>query len=142
EGRPLFDAALVRCVRAAAATTIAVVIGALPLAMLDGGGAMVVRHAAFAGVLGVAAALLIPAVTIGAAALVVQGGAERALRAATTLGGAPPRPSASGGPRAGGGAQTGGGAQGSPSAVLGELPGFAATFVIAAMLFIASWLVG
>src|SRR5689334_15788038 len=107
EGRPLFDAALVRCVRAAVATTIAVVIGALPLAMLDGGRAMVVRHAAFAGVLGVAAALLIPAVTIGAAALVVQGGAERALRVATTLGGAPPRPGAT---RAqpGGGAQAGG----------------------------------
>src|SRR4051812_19739358 len=31
EGRPLFDAALARCLSAAAATTIAVVIGAAPL---------------------------------------------------------------------------------------------------------------
>lgn len=142
EGRPLFDAALVRCVRAAAATTIAVAIGALPLGLLADGGALVERHAVFAAALGVAAALLIPAVTIGAAALVVHGAGERALRAATTLAGAPPRTAADAtGARAAG--EVGPAPpSGSPSAILGALPGFAATLVIAAVLIVAPWLVG
>ena len=37
EGRPLFDAALARCLRAAEATTLAVVIGIAPLALGTGG---------------------------------------------------------------------------------------------------------
>lgn len=141
EGRPLFDAALVRCVRAGLATTLAVLIGIVPLALV--GSAMpagaqapaaidlAVRHAVFAAVLGIAAGLLLPAVTVGAAALVVHGGGERALRAATALAGAPgraPRPTAA--PPA------------SPAAILGALPGFAATVVIVAALLVAPWLVG
>jgi hypothetical protein len=131
EGRPLFDAALMRCVRAAVATTIAAVIGTAPIA-LDGGWDLVARHAAMAIALGAAAALLLPGVTIGAAALVVQGGGARALRAATALGGAPvrtPAPEPSGPPS-------------SPSAILGALPGFAATAVIGCVLLVAPWLAG
>jgi hypothetical protein len=130
EGLPLFDAALVRCVRAAGATTIAVLIGALPLALDDV--ALAVRHAACAGALGLAAGLLLPAVTVGAAALVVQGGGERALRAATSLGGAPAR----------GEAKAADAPPASPAAILGALPGFAATLVIVAVLLIAPWLIG
>jgi hypothetical protein len=37
EGRPLFDAALARCLRAAEATTLAVVIGIAPLALVSSG---------------------------------------------------------------------------------------------------------
>src|SRR5262245_56922418 len=82
EGKPLFDAALVRCLRAAEGTTIAVAIGGIPLALATGDGTLAARHAVFALTLGFAAALLIPAVTIGAAAMVVHGSGERALRAA------------------------------------------------------------
>ena len=154
EGRPLFDAALVRCVRAAVATTIAVAIGLVPLAFGADGGALLARHAAFAVALGAAAALLLPAVTIGAAAMVVHGTGERALRAAASLAGAPPRtPGRSAASGAGGdagvaslsvpaGAQPAGSAPAaSPSAILGALPGFAATIVIAAVLVVAPWLV-
>jgi len=135
EGRPLFDAALTRCLRAAEATTVAVVIGLAPLALL-GGTDVVVRHVVFAGALGIAAGLLLPAVTVGAAALVVQGTGERALRAATALAGAPGRtpgrtPGAAAAPP-----------PASPAAILGALPGFAATVILVAMLVVAPWLVG
>src|SRR6185503_6407398 len=149
EGAPLFDAALVRCVRAAAATMIAVAIGLVPLALTADGGALAARHAAFAGALGLAAALLIPAVTVGAAAMVVHGTGERALRTAVSLAGAAPR--AAGRSSAGGegndagvaeAAASSGSPPASPAAILGALPGFAATVVIAAALVVAPWLVG
>ncbi|HEU4730578.1 MAG TPA: hypothetical protein VFT22_21925 [Kofleriaceae bacterium] len=131
EGRPLFDAALVRCVGAAASTTIAVVIGAAPLALGPGGLALYAHHVAFAAALGLADALLLPAVTVGAASLVVQGRGEQALRAATALGGAPGRaPAAATAPPA------------SPGAILGALPGFAATAVLVAGLAVTPWLTG
>jgi hypothetical protein len=134
EGRPLFDAALVRCLRAAEATTVAAVIGIAPIAIGDGGWTLGLRHAAVAAALGAAAGLLLPGVTIGAAALVVQGGGDRVLRAATALGGAPSRAPA---PAAAAGAPPA-----SPSAILGALPGLAATFVLAAVLLVAPWLYG
>jgi hypothetical protein len=139
EGRPLFDAALGRCVRAAEATTIAVLIGVLPLLLESDGTTLVMRHAAYAVTLGLAAALLLPGVTVGAAALVVQGGGAKALRAATALAGAPGRPDAQR-------TQTTHVAPvappSSPAAILGALPGFAASAVIVAMLFGAPWLLG
>ena len=101
-GGALLDVALVRCVRAAAATTLAVVIGAVPL------GDAFVHHAIYAGVLGVSAAGLLPAVAIGAAAVVATD--QRAL------------------------------AQG--GAVLGALPGFAATAVIVVVLIASPFLLG
>ena len=139
EGRPLFDAALVRCVRAAAETTVAALIGLVPLAVAearDGAGpALVALHAGFAGALGVAAALLLPAVTVGAAALVVEGGGDRVLRTATALGGAPGR-TAPGAPRPATAPPS------SPAAILGALPGFAATLVFVAILLVAPSLTG
>lgn len=153
EGGPLFDAALVRCVRAAAATTLAAVIGAVPLAIaeLSHPEAIVgvirgelpmlsaidlfVRHVAFAGVLGFAAGLLLPAVATWGATLVATGqhatGAH-ALKIATSLGGAAMRV----GPRAA--APT----PGSSSAILGALPGFASSTVIVLVVITASWLHG
>jgi hypothetical protein len=134
EGRPLLDAALARCLRAAEATTLVAVIGLAPLAIGAGGAELAVRHAVFAGALGIAAGLLLPAVTLGAAALVVQGGGERALHAVTALGGAPTRaPSTTADAAA---------PPASPSALLGALPGFAATVVIVAVLLVAPWLTG
>jgi hypothetical protein len=78
----------------------------------------------------VAAALLLPAVTLGAAALVVDGGGTRALQAATALGGAPGRRSREAAPPS------------NPAPILGALPGVAATLVFAAVLYIAPWLTG
>ena len=58
EGGPLFDAALVRCVRAAAATTVATLLAAAPLAAISI--ELAVRHAAIALALVLAAALFSP----------------------------------------------------------------------------------
>jgi len=138
EGLPLFDAALVRCVRAAAATTLVAVIGLVPFAFDPGGLVIIAHHAAFAGALGVAAALLLPAVTVGAAALVVEGGGDRVLRTATALGGAPGRPAIAAAPAATATPPT----ATSPAAILGALPGFAATLVFVAILLVAPALTG
>jgi hypothetical protein len=170
DGRPLFDAALVRCVRAAAGTLVFALIGALPLALDragpgggDGAGgiALFARHAGFGVALGLAAGLLMPAVTMAAAALVVAGGGERVLQAATALGGAPARSADARStarpvsarptdPRPTGASPTGASPARSaaaptavsPSAILGALPGFAATLVIVAIALAAPWLTG
>jgi hypothetical protein len=142
EGRPLFDTALVRCLRAALATTLAAVIGIAPILALPDGAALAVRHAAVAVALGAAAGLLLPGVTVGAATLVVHGG-ERLLRAAVALGGAPARPAATvPAATAPAAAAPTTGAPPSASATLGALPGFAATFVLGAVLLVAPWLYG
>jgi len=101
EGAPLLDAALVRCARAAAATTLATLLAALPLARVSWD--VFARHAELAGVLGLTAAALMPAVALGAASLVAI---ERSGALAKT------------------------GAPVSAGAMLGALPGFAASLVI------------
>lgn len=131
EGEAIFDAALVRCIRGALATALVVGIGAVPLA-IDFGTDALLAHLAFGGALAAAAALLIPAVTVGAAGLVVEGGAASALRTATALAGAPastPKPAEAQPPV-------------SQSAVLGALPGLAAAVVLAAAVYVAPWLLG
>src|SRR5262245_43600402 len=62
EGGPLFDAALVRCVRAAAATTLAAVVGSAPLA--HDSPELAARQLAVAVSLGLAAARFFPTVAI------------------------------------------------------------------------------
>ena len=129
DGGPLFDAALWRCIRAAAATTLAVAIGAAPLAQFST--EMLVRHLAVAGCLGVTAALFMPAVATWAATLVAISQTDRiaALRVATGIDSEatnrataqPPAPS---------------------TAALGAVPGFASTLVIVAVLLISAWLAG
>jgi hypothetical protein len=122
EGGPLFDAALVRCIRAAAATTAAAVIGAAPF--VRDSFELFVRHAAVGVTLGVAAALFMPAVATWAASLVALGQSNervQRVRAAAGLAQTPDPPS---------------------SALLGALPGFAATLVITGILLITRWLVG
>ena len=130
DGGPLFDAALWRCIRAAAATTLAVAIGAAPLAQFST--EMLIRHLAVAGALGVTAGLFMPAVATWAATLVAIGQTDRiaALRVATGIDSEtakrtpttqPPAPS---------------------TAALGALPGFASTLVIVGVLLISAWLVG
>jgi hypothetical protein len=133
EGGPLFDAAMLRCLRAAANTTFAVVIGSAPLVFADAGGPILARHAVFAVTLGVAAGLLLPAVTLAAAALVVHGG-ERLLQTATALGGAPAGERAT--------APDGAPRSTSPAALLGVLPGFVAAIIIVAAILVRPWLVG
>ncbi|HTR49158.1 MAG TPA: hypothetical protein VMJ10_00545 [Kofleriaceae bacterium] len=67
-GGALLDVALVRCARAAAATTLACVLAVLPMASHDV--EMFARYVVVAGVLGVVAAGLVPAVATWAAAAV------------------------------------------------------------------------
>lgn len=122
EGGPLFDAALVRCIRAAGATTLAALLGALPFARssLE----LAARHALLAAVLGAAAALFLPAVATWAAAIVTLGQRDdrmQRVRAAAGLAAAPGPPS---------------------TALLGALPGLAATILLTGILLISPWLVG
>lgn len=111
-GGPLFDAALLRCVRAALATFLACVIAAVPLLLFD---AATVReatrqisatpiagevpaltpvmfflhHVAVAGVLALAAGLLIPGVVVWAASLLVGESVSDRTSAGTILGAIP-----------------------------------------------------
>jgi hypothetical protein len=152
-GGALFDAAWLRCIRAAAQTTFVALAGAAALLTLDPdqvswatrpllatpiAGARIeglsvadffARHVAIAAVLGVLAACFIPAVATWAASLVAHGGATK-LELVTQLAGAegrdPARPAA----------------PGSNSAVLGALPGFAATVVIVCVIIVAPWMWG
>ena len=124
-GEVLFAAAMRRCIRAAAATAIACAIGAAPL-LWQMPAALVSRHLVLAAVLGLTAALLMPAVALWSAMLVV---AERTvLRVAASVAGAPERDALR--------------PPGSASAVLGALPGFASAVVIVAVILAASWLTG
>jgi hypothetical protein len=120
EGGPLFDAALLRCLHAAKATTLAMLIGALPIAAESV--ELYARHAAIALTLGAGAALFLPAVATWAATLVALGQDQARmaqLRAATGAAEVPPS-----------------------SAMLGALPGLAGTAVIIGVLLLARWLVG
>ncbi len=124
-GGPLFDVALVRCVRAALSTTVVMLAGAAPLAQVSTD--LALRHAAMTGVLFALAAGLLPAVATWAASLVAHG--TDALELATKLGGAPASKPKAGPP-------------GSSSAILGALPGFASTVVIVFVIIAAPWLRG
>jgi hypothetical protein len=169
-GGALFDAAWLRCMRAAAATLVAVVIGALPLALLDPGvvafatrtleptpiagppvGGLsaiefALRHIALAGVLGLLAACFMPAIATWSASLVAYG--KDALELATKLAGAPARQEAEPGLASVRGVEARGHdaahappqPPGSASAILGAVPGFAATVVIVLVLLAAPWL--
>lgn len=150
-GGPLFDAAWLRCIRAALLTTLVALAGAAPLAMLDADqvswatrpllatpiagprieglsiAELLLRHSAMAGVLGLVAACFLPAVATWAASLVAHGG-PTTMELATKLGGAPVREAAR--PQA----------PGSNSTILGALPGFASTVVIVFVIIAAPWL--
>ncbi len=154
-GRALFDAAWLRCIRAAAQTTFVALAGAAALLPLDPAevawvtrsplttpiagpppegllvGDFFARHVALAGVLGVLAACFLPAVATWAASLVAHGGAAK-LETVSQLAGASPRDGAAARPAV----------PGSNSAVLGALPGFASTVVIVFVIIVAPWLWG
>jgi len=120
EGGALFDVALLRCLHAAKSTTLAVLIGALPLARHSG--ELYARHASVALALGAAAALFLPAVATWAAMLVAIGQDQTRLaqiKAATGAAEVPPS-----------------------SALLGALPGLAGTVVIVGVILLAKWLTG
>jgi hypothetical protein len=132
EGRPLFDAALYRCVRAAVATTAAVLIGALPLvpafARADVSPVVVATyHGTFALVLGACAGLLLPAVVVWTASLVAHDGGASAIRTATKVVGVtgPEKP-----------------AEVPSTALLGAVPGFASAVIIVLVILVAPWLTG
>lgn len=120
EGGPLFDAALVRCVRAAASTTLALALGALPLARISA--ELYVRHVAMAGALGAAAAGLLPAVAVWSAQLVALGQRDDRIQRARAAAGVAQAP-------------------GAPStAALGAVPGFASTVIFVGVILGYRWL--
>ncbi len=125
-GGPLFDTALLRCVRAAAATSVVVLAGAAPLAQVSV--ELFARHAIMTATLFALAAAFLPAVATWAASLVA--GSTDALELATKLGGAPVRDKTTSKP------------PGSSSAILGALPGFASTVAIVFVIIVAPWLTG
>ena len=172
EGGPLFDVALWRCVRAAAATALAAILAAVPLALLP---ADVVahatrqisatpiagevpplspvmffaHHAAVAGVLALAAGLLIPGVVVWAASLLVQSpeAAARAQKNAMAIVRAAPGY----GPRmsqvadhASADAILGAtpADRASAGAILGAIPGAAGALIIVATIAGTGWLMG
>lgn len=122
-GRALFDAALARCLAAAITVTAAALVGAIPLAVVYTP-AIFLRHAALAGALGAAAAFGMPAVVVAAAALLQQ----NVLVAAARVAGAPVADAQRAAP-------------GNSSAMLGALPGFAATGIFVAVVLASPWLV-
>lgn len=153
-GGALLDVALVRCIGSAGAATGVVLVGALPLLALDpervGAATRALatmpiagdpvsrltpalyfwRHAALACALGVIAAALIPAVATWSATLVATGRGKRALRTATALAGTGsdrgPRPADV--------------PQNSDAALLGAVPGAAASAAIVVILLVSPWL--
>jgi hypothetical protein len=146
EGTILFDASLWRCARAALATTLVAILGAVPFVLLDAAtraleampiaGDPVPRftpfelgatHAALAATLGLVAACFIPGVVIYAGSLVA--GSKQLLQTASALGGAPVRDRAQP-PLAAPG-------MGSAGAVLGALPGFASSVVFVLVILVA-----
>jgi hypothetical protein len=121
EGGPLFDAALLRCVRAALSTTVALAVAAAPIAY-DVSVEIYLRHVAMAGALGLAAAGLLPAVAVWSAWLVALGQRDDRIRRARAAAGIAETP-------------------GPPStAALGAVPGFASTIVFVAVIFGYRWL--
>ncbi|HUJ58006.1 MAG TPA: hypothetical protein VLX92_05925 [Kofleriaceae bacterium] len=131
EGGALLDAALLRCARAAAATTLAAIAGALPLC--GASARLYAHHVAYAGVLGLCAAALLPAAATWAALLVASGpaGGARAVRVAVAVASGSPR-------RAVAAAATR--APASPGAVLGALPGVIASGAIVVALIASPYL--
>ena len=120
EGGALFDAALLRCLHAAKATTLSVLIGALPI--LQHGGEIYARHASLALALGACAALFLPAVATWAATLVALGQDQVRMAQLKAATGAAEIPAS--------------------TALLGVLPGFAGTGVIVFALLLSRWLTG
>ncbi len=116
-GGPLFDVALVRSLRASARASLIALPAAGAIAAHDT--EIALRHLAVAGTIGLAAALLLPAVALGAGAIVVGGKAQSLMRAV-------------------GGAEV----AAPPSAWLGVLPGLAAAAVVLGAIAAAPWVRG
>jgi len=113
-GGPLFDVALIRSLRAAGRASLIALPAAGAIAAHDV--ELALRHAAIAGAVGLAAALLLPAVALGAGAIVAGGKAQSLMRAV-------------------GGAEV----AAPPSAWLGVLPGLAAAAVVLGAIAAADW---
>lgn len=118
-GRPLFDAAMVATAALAMQALLPALVAALPLALVGDAASpeLFARHAALAGAMAVAAGVGIPAVAVGAGALVVS---EKTQQALSNLGPVP-APSTS---------------------WLGVLPGVASAAVVLAAINLGGWLGG
>ncbi len=128
EGKALADAALLRSARGALWSTALAGAGTIPLAVAGVPFAIVARHLAFAGVFGVAAAGLVPAIVLWAASLVaIDDGAGTASAVRTA---------------AGIDASTRAARRSSPAPILGAVPGGLGAVIIVVVLLAAPWLTG
>ncbi len=132
-GVALLDAALVRCASAAATTTLAVLIGMLPIAFASADARPILAHAAYAGVLGATAAGLLPATAIWAASLVATSSGARAIEVAIAIAGASPARAMQAAARKPGDV---------PTPLLGALPGFVSSAVIVIAVLASPVLLG
>jgi len=154
DGTILFASALRRCVVAATTTLVTVLVGAIPFAALGAKAVaaatrtldampfagdpvpretpldLFARHAGYGVAFALVAAAFIPAVTMWAASLVA--GSRNLLQIATALGGAPVRAEAK--------PVVHTSANSSAGAVLGALPGLAASVAIVVLLLASPWL--
>ncbi len=119
-GQPLFDAAMMATAALAMQALLPALVAALPLALVGDAASpeLFARHAALAGAMAVAAGVGIPAVAVGAGALVVSGKAQQVL---SSMGPELPAP---------------------PTSWLGVLPGVASAAVVLAAINLGGWLVG
>jgi len=132
-GAALLDAALLRCVSAAATTTFAVIIGMLPIAFASADSRLILAHVTYAGVLGATAAGLLPATAVWAASLVATSSGARAIEVAIAIAGASPARAMQAAARRPGDA---------PTPLLGALPGFVSSAVIVVALLASPVLLG
>lgn len=117
-GRPLFDAALRSTSSLAAQALVPALMAALPMLRFEGGAELALRHGALAVAMASAVAGFVPAVAVGAGALVVSGKAQQLM---SSMGPELPAP---------------------PTSWLGVLPGLASAAVILAAIDLAGWLAG
>ncbi|MFT3696339.1 MAG: hypothetical protein QM831_24580 [Kofleriaceae bacterium] len=149
DGNVLWTSAVIRCVRAAIATFLVPVIGAIPFALANDWKVneltrtlkavpiagdpvphltpleFALRHVAIGGALVLVAAALIPAVTMWAASIVAQ--SKSLLHIATAAGGAPAREQHKG-------------SMDSAGAVLGAIPGFVSAVIFVFVIVMSPWL--
>ncbi|HEY0254112.1 MAG TPA: hypothetical protein VGC41_21435 [Kofleriaceae bacterium] len=151
DGAVLWTAAVARCIRAALATFLVPIVGAVPFALADPWRVneltrtlqampiagdpvphltpleLALRHVGLAGAFVLVAAALIPAVTMWAASIVAQ--SKDLLHVATAVGGAPARKQDH--LRAPG--------TGSAGAMLGAIPGFVSSVVFVLVIVMSPW---
>jgi hypothetical protein len=133
-GAALLDAALLRCFRAAATTTLAMIVGVAPIAFASAfAWRPVAAHVTYACVLGLTAGALLPATAMWAAWLVATSHGARGIEVAIAIAGGSPARAMQAATRR---------PDEAPTPLLGALPGFVSSAVIVTALLASPMLLG